>query len=95
MAAEKQNKAPLRKRISNTAALVIIIVCFLVTVFPFFIVVINSAKSSMEIINTPIAMPANWVQLFRNIGEVWSSNTVRYPGSLLSSLILQYFHYSS
>lgn len=87
----KANKAPLRKRISNTAALVIIIICFLVTVFPFAIVVINSAKSSLEIINEPIAMPQQWGQLFRNIAEVWKSNSVRYPTSLLSSAIITVF----
>ena len=90
-AKDTKNKTPLRKRVSATAALIIIIICFAVTVFPFFIVIINSAKSSLEIINEPIAMPASWVQMFKNVATVWSSNTVRYPSSLMSSAIITAF----
>jgi len=88
---ENTNKIPLRKRVARTSALIVIIIFFVVTIFPFLIVVINSAKSSLEIINQPIAMPGSWMQLFTNIKEVWSSNTVRYSSSLLSSFIITAF----
>lgn len=88
---ENTNKIPLRKRVARTSALIVIIVFFAVTIFPFLIVVINSAKSSLEIINQPIAMPDSWMQLFRNIKEVWSSNTVRYSSSLFSSFVITAF----
>jgi raffinose/stachyose/melibiose transport system permease protein len=56
--------------------------------FPFFIVVINSAKSSLEILTEPVSMPEKWSQLFHNIAEIWNSPNVRYGSSVVSSTII-------
>jgi len=64
------------------------VILFLLTMFPFFIVVINSAKASLEIITDPIGMPEKWSQIMVNIKEIWSRPSIRYASSLLSSVII-------
>lgn len=67
---------------------IITILLFLLAMFPFFIVVINSAKASLEIIDDPIALPKNWLQIFANIKEIWLRPSVRYSSSVASSIII-------
>jgi len=67
---------------------IITILMFLLAMFPFVIVVINSAKASLEIIDDPIALPKNWLQLFVNIKEIWIRPSVRYSSSVASSVII-------
>lgn len=61
---------------------------FLLFMFPFLLVLINSAKTSFEITQYPMAFPENWGNIGVNIAKIWTSETVRYPGSLLSSAII-------
>ncbi len=63
-------------------------ILFLIMMFPFFIVVINSAKASLEIITDPISMPEKWSQLFENIKIIWSKPTIRYASSVFSSTVI-------
>ena len=67
---------------------IITISFFLVTLFPFFVVIINSAKSSLEIITEPIALPRHWSQMFANIKEIWTSPSIRYASSVYSSVLI-------
>lgn len=64
------------------------VVLFLLVLSPFFIVVINSAKSSFEIITSPISMPKDWNQLFKNIHNIWTSPSIRYASSVYTSVII-------
>lgn len=64
------------------------VVLFLFTMFPFFIVVINSAKASLEIITDPIAFPDKWSQLFENIKIIWDKPSIRYSSSVFSSTVI-------
>jgi len=66
----------------------ITVVFFLITVFPFIIVIINSAKPSLVVTTNPIAMPEKWSLLFKNIAEIWSKPTIRYSSSVLTSVII-------
>ncbi len=66
----------------------ITVVFFLFTMFPFFIVIINSAKSSFEIITSPISFPEKWGQLFANIKDIWTSPAIRYVSSVYTSAIV-------
>ena len=66
----------------------ITLILFLITMFPFFVVIINSAKASLEIIMNPVQMPKDWTQLFRNIQIIWTKPTVRYASSVISSSII-------
>ncbi len=76
------------KKTNKIITFIFISILFLITMFPFFVVIINSSKASLEIMSSPLALPENWGQLFKNIQEIWSRPTVRYPSSVLSSLII-------
>ena len=45
---------------------------------PLVLVLINSAKSNNEITMTPLALPENWINLFKNIATIWASPNVGY-----------------
>lgn len=61
---------------------------FLVFLFPFFLVLINSAKTAFEVTQYPLALPGDWANIGRNVATIWTSANIRYPASLLSSLII-------
>lgn len=77
-----------KKRLLMTIVTVITIVLFLLSMFPLFIVLINAAKASLEIIMNPIAMPTRWGQLFDNVVEIWGKPSVRYASSVFSSFFI-------
>lgn len=77
-----------KKEVVNTLLFVITLLLFLVNIFPFIVVIINSSKASLEIITNPIAMPESWLQLFRNVGIIWSKPSIRYSSSVISSTII-------
>lgn len=77
-----------KKKILTIFLTLITTLLFLGAMFPFFIVVINSSKASLEIIMNPISLPENWGQLWSNIAEVWGKPTVRYASSVLTSVII-------
>lgn len=61
---------------------------FLLFLFPFFIVLINSAKSAFEVTQYPMRFPDDWGIIFRNMQAIWTSPNIRYPSSFLSSVII-------
>lgn len=77
----KTNKHPISLEII-TALL------FLAFLFPFFIVLINSAKDAFQITVDPLGMPEDWSQIGRNIVGIWTNGNIRYPGSFRSSIII-------
>jgi raffinose/stachyose/melibiose transport system permease protein len=56
--------------------------------FPFFLVVINSAKKSADIVISPISLPSNWGQIFENMKNVINNQNFSYWSSFASSLII-------
>lgn len=77
-----------KRKVVNASLTLITVLLFLVTIFPFFIVLINSAKASLEIITDPIALPSHWSQLLVNIKEIWNRPSIRYSSSVFSSVII-------
>lgn len=77
-----------RRSLSKAAAEFGTALIFLLFMFPFLLVLINSAKTSFEITQYPMAFPENWGNIGVNIAKIWTSEAVRYPGSLLSSAII-------
>jgi maltose transport system permease protein len=61
---------------------------FLAFLFPFFIVLINSAKDAFQITIDPLGMPEDWTQIGRNVVGIWTNGNIRYPGSFRSSIII-------
>jgi raffinose/stachyose/melibiose transport system permease protein len=56
--------------------------------FPFYLVVINSAKTAFEVTQYPLAWPEKWGNLIANVVKIWTSESVRYPSSLVASGII-------
>lgn len=77
-----------KKKISKLLLGLITLILFLIVLFPFFIVVINSAKSSLEIITNPIALPSRWGQLIDNIINIWTNPSINYASSVYASAII-------
>jgi raffinose/stachyose/melibiose transport system permease protein len=63
-------------------------VLFLLFLFPFFIVIVNSAKAPFEITQNPIALPADWGNILQNMVTIWTSVNVQYSSSFLSSVFI-------
>jgi len=64
------------------------ILLFIVFMFPFAMVVLNSAKTSREIIFNAIAMPNDWGQLTANISLIFNNPTVDYFGAFVDSTVI-------
>ena len=67
-----------RSRGASVGLEILAIVLFLLFLFPFFIVVVNSAKSPFEITQSPLSLPANWLKIFQNMATIWTSVNVQY-----------------
>ncbi|NMD37221.1 MAG: carbohydrate ABC transporter permease [Christensenellaceae bacterium] len=55
---------------------------------PFMMVILNSAKTSAEIMNNPISMPNDWGQLITNVRKIFESPITDYVGAFFDSLII-------
>lgn len=77
-----------KKRVTGFILFLLTLILFMFTLFPFFVVIINSAKASLEIMTDPIALPAQWTQMWENAKEIWNKPTIRYSSSVLSSTII-------
>jgi len=77
-----------RSRGASVGLEILAIVLFLLFLFPFFIVVVNSAKSPFEITQSPLSLPANWLKIFQNMATIWTSVNVQYSSSFVSSIII-------
>ena len=64
------------------------VLLFVLFMFPFGMVVLNSAKTSKEIIFNAIALPSDWGQLFVNIGLIFSNPTVHYVNAFADSAVI-------
>ncbi len=70
---------------------IIVIAFFLVYLFPFFLIVMNSAKSAFNVSAFPMALPKNWGMIFKNMVSIWTNPNIAYPSSFLSSAIITVF----
>ena len=80
----KMSKASSRR----LAGEILVMLLFILFMVPFFLVVINSAKTSAEIINSPVAWPSSWGQLVTNVTAIFTSPIVRYTSAFIDSLII-------
>lgn len=70
------------------AAEVLTLALFLAFLFPFFIVIINSAKTAFEVTQYPLRMPERWGTMLANASTIWTSSNIQYPASLMSSFVI-------
>lgn len=64
------------------------IVITIVMLAPFLLVVLNSAKTSADIVISPISLPKNWGQFFTNMTNVIHNQSFNYWSSFFSSLFI-------
>ena len=64
---------------------------FILFMIPFGLVVLNSAKTSREIIFNAIAMPTKWSQLWTNVLLIFNNSTVDYFGAFIDSTLITFF----
>ena len=76
------------ERNRNFIALIIAVIIAIFILFPFFLVVINSAKSSGDIVISPINLPKNWGQILDNMKNVINNANFNYWSSFKSSIII-------
>ena len=67
---------------------IISVILFVLFMIPFAMVVLNSAKTSKEIIINALALPENPGQLFTNIRLIFANPTVDYVGAFWDSLVI-------
>ncbi|MBS3994268.1 MAG: carbohydrate ABC transporter permease [Alkaliphilus sp.] len=77
-----------KRRVISISLTALTVLLFLLAMFPFFVVIINSAKESLEIIVNPLSMPKQWSQMWENVKEIWNNPSIRYPSSVMSSAII-------
>lgn len=61
---------------------------FILFLLPFAIVLINSAKDAFTVTDSPMSLPEDWLQLFRNIADIWTSPNVQYKSSFMTSVVI-------
>lgn len=77
------------KKKSNLVVIEFIaIVWAIIVLSPFLLVIINSAKTSADIVISPISLPKNWLQIFTNFQNVIHNDSFNYWNSFFSSLII-------
>jgi len=67
---------------------IVALLLFLVVLFPFFIVLVNSGKAPFAITQDPLSLPSDWLQIPRNIAAIWTSPNVQYSSSFIASVII-------
>ena len=79
-----------RKVIGKWVKVVLAFLLFLFFMAPFLLVVMNSAKTAVEISLSPVAMPANWGQLGDNISNTLGNPHFSYWSAFRDSLIITF-----
>jgi raffinose/stachyose/melibiose transport system permease protein len=77
-----------KRHLRLVAPEIIAVALFLLFLFPFFIVVVNSAKTPFAITQNPLQLPTEWKKILENMWLIWTSVNVRYSSSFLSSVII-------
>ena len=76
------------RRSTGIGLFAIALALFAIFFFPFWMVLINSAKGPFEITNDPLGLPANWGDILGNIVKIWTSPNIMYQSSFFSSIVI-------
>ena len=76
------------QKIRTGIAELIGVILTIIILAPFLLVVVNSAKSSADIITSPITLPEHWGQIFTNLSNVIHNQNFNYWNSFFSSLLI-------
>lgn len=72
----------------NLIGEIIGIILALVILSPFILVILNSAKTSADIVINPLSIPSKWGQMLTNFNNVMHNNSFNYWKSFFSSLLI-------
>lgn len=75
-------------KVRNILLTIVAVIVAIYTLSPFYLVVVNSAKTSVSITEDPIALPENWGQMLENLKGVINHQNFSYWSSFASSLII-------
>ena len=64
---------------------------FLLFMAPFILVVINSAKTAVEISFSPVSLPTNWGQMGTNITNTLNNPNFSYWSAFRDSTVITFF----
>ena len=79
----------MKKKTRSSWVLEIIgIILFVVTLIPFYIVVVGASKTPFEISVNPFGLPADWSNLVKNLVHIWTDKNIRYQSSFLASVLV-------
>jgi len=67
---------------------IVTLLLFILFMMPFIIVVLNSMRTNVEIINQPVGLPENPANLFSNISDVWNNATFNFLSAFRDSVII-------
>ena len=73
------------KSIQHPIISIVVFLFFVLFMFPFGMVILNSAKTSKEIINNAMGMPESWGQLFANVKAIFTNESVNYISAFFDS----------
>ncbi len=76
------------RRTGQRALGAFVVVLFALFMIPFAMVVLNSAKTSKEIIYSAISLPSSWGQLLTNVSLIFNNPTVDYLGAFWDSTVI-------
>lgn len=77
-----------RKIRGNIFLEILAVFLFIIFISPFVLILINSAKSSREILLNPLSLPADWGVFIDNVVSIWNNPSINYRESFLSSIII-------
>lgn len=78
------------QKTKTVIAEIVAVVLTLVVLAPFMLVVLNAAKTSADIVISPISLPKNWGQIFTNLSNVINNDSFNYWKSFFSSLLITF-----
>ncbi|AEV28415.1 ABC-type sugar transport system, permease component [Sphaerochaeta pleomorpha str. Grapes] len=89
----KQLKKKPQRTVKPAMVVLEIVAVFLFVLFmiPFGMVVLNSAKTSKEIIYNAISLPTRWNQMMTNVMLIFNNATVDYQGAFIDSILITFF----
>jgi raffinose/stachyose/melibiose transport system permease protein len=64
------------------------VLLFLLYMLPFALILINTAKPTLQILIDPLAWPEKFSLMFTNIQSVYSSPNIKYPSAFMSSAFI-------
>ncbi len=79
------------RRVSRIVGEALVLLLFAVFMIPFVMVIINSSKTSKDIIFNALALPSDWGQLWTNVGLIFNNKTVHYANAFLDSFLITVF----